>query len=119
MSLTNVSKYRPHRPHRLHCGRLQAFLAGGIVSCHRPRAIGYRPPRQRPPADRSPGNEPFSRAFSPIMVTAVDAVATFPSFTYGLLSAPCVSFCRTDTEPPSKRLHPSLQERRGGPRMVP
>jgi hypothetical protein len=28
------------------------------------------------------------------MVTAVDAVATFPTFTYGLLIAPRVSFCR-------------------------
>jgi hypothetical protein len=29
------------------------------------------------------------------MVTAVDAVATFPAFTYGLWIAPRVSFCRT------------------------
>jgi hypothetical protein len=28
------------------------------------------------------------------MVTAVDAVATFPTFTYGLLSALHVTFCR-------------------------
>jgi hypothetical protein len=35
-------------------------------------AMGWIPTAYRPP-----GNEPFCRAFSPIMVTAVDAVATF------------------------------------------
>src|SRR5215208_1244074 len=89
MSLTNVLKYRPHRPHRLQCGCLRDFLAGGIVTGQRPQAIGYRPPRQLPPADRPPGNEPFSRAFSSSLVIAVGAVGSLASFTSGL-SSPCV-----------------------------
>jgi hypothetical protein len=73
MSLTNVLKHRPHRPLRLQCGCLRDFLAGGIVTGHRPRAIGNRPPRQLPPADRPPGNEPFCRALSSPLVIAVGA----------------------------------------------
>jgi hypothetical protein len=46
------------------------------------------------PADPPRGNGPFCRAFFPIMVAAVVAVGTFPTFTYGLLITPCVSFCR-------------------------
>jgi hypothetical protein len=42
------------------------------------------------------------------MVTAVDAVATFPAFTYGLLIAPRVCFCRGNIDALSKRLHPPL-----------
>jgi hypothetical protein len=34
------------------------------------------------------------RYFSFVMVTAVDAGDTFPTFIYGLLIAPRVSFCR-------------------------
>jgi hypothetical protein len=49
------------------------------------------------------------------MVIAVDAVATFPAFTYGLLIAPRVSFCCNNADAPSKRLHPSLQGRKGRP----
>ena len=41
------------------------------------------------------------------MVTAVDAVATFPTYTYVLLIAPRVSFCRNDADAPGQRLlHP-------------
>jgi hypothetical protein len=43
------------------------------------------------------------------MVTAVDAVGIFPSFTYVLLIVPRVTFCRNAMH---KRLHPSLQGRR-------
>ena len=55
----------------------------------------------------------------PLLTTAVDAVATLPSFTYGLLIAPRVSFWRKDADAPSKRLHPSLQGRRGTWRPLP
>ena len=59
-----ASGYRPHRPHRLQCGRLQGFLA--VDTKHRlPTARDrYRPPRQVSTAYRLPGNEPFCRAFS-------------------------------------------------------
>jgi hypothetical protein len=60
------------------------FLAVGIVIGHRPRAIGYHPPRQLPPAERPPGNEPFSRSFSFPLVIAVGAVGILTSFTDGL-----------------------------------
>jgi hypothetical protein len=61
-----LAKYRPHRPYGLECCCLQGFLAGGIVAGHRPQTVGYRPPRQIPPVDRLPGNEPFCRVFSSI-----------------------------------------------------
>jgi hypothetical protein len=54
------------------------------------------------------------------MVTAVDAVATFPAFTYGLLVAPHVTFCRIAMPMDlTSDYIPPLQERKGGPRMVP
>src|SRR5829696_10051507 len=92
------AKYRPHRPHRSHGADFQGLRAGRSLSCYPPQTIGYRPFLQAPPADRPPGNEPFCRAFSLIMVTAVDAVATFPAFTYGLLIVPRVSFSRGDID---------------------
>src|SRR5215203_2183852 len=70
------AKYRPHRPHRSHGADFQGLRAGRSLSCYPPQTIGYRPFLQAPPADRPPGNEPFCRAFSLIMVTAVDAVDT-------------------------------------------
>jgi hypothetical protein len=109
----NLAKYRPHRPQRLECGRLHGFLAVATAMSYRPSEGGYRPPRQIVPADRPPGNGPFCGAFSPIMVTAVDAVGTFTTVTYVLPIAPRVSFSRGNIDALGKRLHPSLQGRRG------
>ena len=69
-----LQEYRPHRLHHCHCSDLQDFLAGGITGGDRPSEDGYRPPRQIPPADRSPGNEAFCGAFSSPLVIAVGAV---------------------------------------------
>jgi hypothetical protein len=43
------------------------------------------------------------------MVTAVDAVATFPAFTYGLLIAPRVSLCRGNIHALAQQLHLAIQ----------
>jgi hypothetical protein len=43
MSLTNVAKYRPHRPHHCYCGRLQDFHAVGILHNYHARRWLYRP----------------------------------------------------------------------------
>jgi hypothetical protein len=67
------AEYRPHRPHRHECSDLQGFLAVGTAMSYRPSGDGYRPPRQIPPADRPPGNEPFCRALSSPLVIAVGA----------------------------------------------
>jgi hypothetical protein len=44
----------------------------------------YRLLSKIPPADRPPGNEPFSRAFSSSLVIAVGAGGILTSFTSGL-----------------------------------
>jgi hypothetical protein len=59
------------------------------------------------------GMSRFCRAFSSPLVIAVDAGGTFPAFTYVLLIAPRVSFCCNNADTLCKRLHPSLQGRRG------
>ena len=89
MSLTNVSKYRPHRPHRHECSDLQDFLAVGGLSCYRPRMVGYRPFLQIPPAYRPRRNVAFCRSFVLLLTPAVDAVGILASSTDGL-QAPCV-----------------------------
>jgi hypothetical protein len=80
----SVAKYRPHRPHRSQSADFQVFHAVG-KQCLVPTARDhYRPLSKVPPADRPPGNEPFCRAFSPTMVTAVDTVGILAGFNYGL-----------------------------------
>ena len=49
------------------------------------------------------------RAFSSPLVNAVGAVGTFPAFTYGLLIAPRVSFCRGNIDVFGQRLRLPLQ----------
>src|SRR5215208_7797651 len=79
---------------------------------YRPWSNHYRPHGQVPTAYQALENIAFCRSFTQHLTPAVDAVATFPAFTYVLLIAPRVSFCRNDADAPSKRLHPSLQRRR-------
>jgi hypothetical protein len=55
---------------------LRSLLTANIT---RERSFTYRNCKYRPRIDRLV-NETFCGAFSPIMVTAVDAVATFPAF---------------------------------------
>jgi hypothetical protein len=89
-----MRKYRPHRPHRLECGRLQGFLAVG-KQCLVPTARDhYRPLSKVPPAYRPRRNVAICSSFVLDLTLAVDAVATFPAFSYVLLIAPRVSFCR-------------------------
>jgi hypothetical protein len=72
----SVAKYRPHRPHRLECGRLQGFLAVGTKH-HLPTAKDhYRPLAEVPPAYRPRANVLFSGCSMPLVTTAVDAVDT-------------------------------------------
>jgi hypothetical protein len=42
-SPSRAIKYRPHRPHRLECGRLQVVCAVGMDYFHRPRRRPYHP----------------------------------------------------------------------------
>jgi hypothetical protein len=63
--------------------RFAGFSYGRTAISYRPPVDRYRPPRRIPSADRPPGNELFCRAFSPPLVFAVDAVATFPAFIPG------------------------------------
>jgi hypothetical protein len=77
MYLISVAKYRPHRPHHHECNDLQDFLAGGIVDGFRQRAVGYRPPRQIPPADRPHKISLFCRSFFCLNPVAGDAGGTW------------------------------------------
>jgi hypothetical protein len=72
----SFAKYRPHRPHRLECGRLQGFLAVGTKHCLSTARDHYRPLSKVPPAYRSHRNLLFSGCSMPLLTTAVDAVAT-------------------------------------------
>ena len=53
----------------------------------------------------------FCRVFMLYEVRAVDAVATLPTFTYRLLIAARIFFCRNDADAPGKQLHPPLKGR--------
>src|SRR5215217_1557457 len=53
----------------------------------------YRPPRQIPPADRPPGNEPFCGAFSSPLLIAVGAGGILASFPDGLSSLSVYPSC--------------------------
>jgi hypothetical protein len=79
-----LAKYRPNRPHRLPCGRLQGFLGSDTAMSYRPPWNGYRPPSKLPPAYRPPVNALFCRYFSSSLVIAVGAVGILTSFTDGL-----------------------------------
>src|SRR5215204_1112494 len=73
-SPSRAIKYRPHRPHRLECGRLQVVCAVGMDYFHRPRRRPYHPQ----PTDSDRGVEwagvPVSQAFLDFNVLAVGAV---------------------------------------------
>jgi hypothetical protein len=52
-----------------------------MVAGYRPQTVGYLPLPKVLPAHRPPGNEPFCRSFSPIMVTVAGAVGISLGYT--------------------------------------
>ena len=85
--------YRPHHPHRLQCAHLQDFLAVGITVGDRPQTVGYRPPRQIPPADYLLGNEAFCRSFIFYWLLRSVRSKFWPALLMPMMAL-CVSFCR-------------------------
>jgi predicted enzyme related to lactoylglutathione lyase len=76
----SVAQYRPHRPHRLQCGRLQGILAVGTKHCLPTARDHYRPLSNIPPAYRPLGNVAFSGSFFLDLTVAVDAGDTLRAF---------------------------------------
>jgi len=95
----------------------RTYVRAVLSIVYRPPWDGYRPLSKVPPAYRPRRNVAICSSFVLDLTLAVDAVATLPAFSYVLLIAPRVSFCRNDAS--SKRLHPSLQGRRRKPRPLP
>jgi hypothetical protein len=97
----------------------RTFVRAVLSIVYRPPWDGYRPLSEVPPAYRPRRNVAICSSFVIDLTLAVDAVATFPAFTCGILIAPRVSFCRTMPTHLASDYIPPLQERKGRPRMGP
>ena len=76
---------------------------------YRPLMDRYRSLSRVPPAHRLHRNMAICRYFCFVMLAAVDAGDTFPTFSYVLLITLHLSFCRGNIDTLGERLHPPLQ----------